>query len=158
MNDYYSRHFTRREEANSFCTDEDQKNEGEVAKILERKWKIKLHRYCLFSPVDWWAERRGNLIGIVELKTRSHAAGKYSTVFLNVRKWLALKLASIGLGVESLFVVKFTDSLLWIKIKDIDASRHIIGGCKKIVKAKTDIEPVIEVPINTMNEIERTDK
>ena len=90
------------------------------------------------------------MVGCGELKTRSHSSSQYRTVFLNVRKWLALLMAENGLGVPSVFVVRFTDCVKWIKIADIDGTKIRIGGCKQIVKSRNDIEPVIEVPVRSM--------
>jgi hypothetical protein len=102
------------------------------------------------APVDWYALRHARIVGVAELKSRTHSSFQYPTVFLNVRKWLALQIASIGMGVPGLFVVRFTDGIAWIPIADIDPRRMILGGCSRVVKAESDIEPVIEVLIATM--------
>lgn len=102
------------------------------------------------SPIDWYAVRSGRIVGVLELKSRAHEERKYPTVFLNVRKWLALSLASVGLNVPAIFVAKFVDGVRWIKVQDVDASRIKIGGTKHIVKSSSDIEPLIEVPIASM--------
>jgi hypothetical protein len=90
------------------------------------------------------------MIGVLELKARSHAISTYATVFLNVRKWLALSLAQIGMGVPAVFVIKFSDDLRWIPLADIDPRRLSIAGCHRLVKAKNDIEPIVEVPVNRL--------
>jgi hypothetical protein len=136
----------------SFSTPEDARNEDQVAHEIERAWGMKLHRYSQFSPIDWWAERRGRVVAFIELKSRPHASTRFPTQFLNVRKWLALSLCQMGSGVESLFLVRFSDCILWIPALAVNpAWRLIIGGCSRIVKADNDIEPVIEVPIADMN-------
>ena len=97
------------------------------------------------------------LVGVLELKSRSHASTTYSTVFLNVRKWGSLMLYHLGLGCPALFVVRFTDEYRWINVLEIDASHMKMGGTKHLVKSHTDIEPVILVPVSLMQVIAPTE-
>ena len=121
-----------------------------MAKIIEENTGTELISLGDLSPIDWVANKFGRVVGYIELKTRHHTSDKYPTVFLNVRKWLALMLTEIGTGTPSLFVVRFTDKLMKINVSDIDARNMRMGGCKKRVKSENDIEPVIEVPIEDM--------
>jgi hypothetical protein len=130
-----------------FRTAEDRNAEHEVAARIEAAWHCELHEFGALSPVDWYAVRMNRMIGVLELKARSHAFTTYATVFLNVRKWLALSLARIGMGVPAVFVIKFRDDLRWISLAEIDARQFAIAGCTRLVKARSDIEPVIEIPI-----------
>jgi hypothetical protein len=132
---------------NVFRTQEDHDSEREIAARIEMAWKCQLHEFGALSPVDWYAVRFSRMIGVLELKVRSHNVITYPTVFLNVRKWLALSLASIGMGVPAIFVVKFCDDVRWITLANIDPRQFRIAGCQRLVKAKNDIEPVIEVPV-----------
>jgi len=136
-----------------FTTPADHASEQAVAAMLEQVWRCDLHRYPHFAPVDWYAERDGRLSALVELKTRSHASDRHATVWLNVRKHLALSLGAMHYGVPSLFVVAFTDGVRWIDVSEIDARRPRIGGCSRIVKALTDREPVIDVPVDRMKRV-----
>jgi hypothetical protein len=133
-----------------FKAREDEQSERTVAEQLESAWRCQCRSFGRLSPVDWFFVQDGRLVGIGELKTRSHASSKYATVFLNVRKWLALSLAAHGLGVPAVFVVRFTDQIKWISLADIDARLCMIGGCSRTVKSRNDIEPIIEVPIDQM--------
>ena len=72
---------------------------------------------------------------------------------MNVRKWLALTMASVGFGVPSFFVVRFTDRVMFVNVAEVDASNQRVGGTKRLVKSHTDREPVIEVPLNDMKEL-----
>lgn len=149
--DYYARH----ERANGdgsplFANDYDQASEGVIRDRLAAIWRCSVHPFGRLCPVDFYAIRDGRLVGVLELKTRTHDAGRYPTVFLNVRKWLALTMAANGLGCPAVFVVRFTDSLRHIPVAEVDAGQVRIGGTNRIVKSHTDIEPVIEVPIEAM--------
>lgn len=133
-----------------FRTQEDRDAEREVASQIEAAWHCELREFGALSPVDWYAVRMSRMIGVLELKARSHSVSAYATIFLNVRKWLALSLAQVGMGVPAVFVVKFSDDLRWIPLVDIDPQRLSIAGCRRLVKAKNDIEPIIEVPVNRL--------
>ena len=133
-----------------FATRGDEDSERQVASVLEQAWGVELHRFGKLCAIDWWALRSGRLAGVLELKTRSHASTKYPTVYLNVRKWLALTLAANGLGCPAIYVVRFEDGIFWTPVNEIDASQVTIGGCVRQVKSRSDVEPVIEVPIGKM--------
>lgn len=137
----------------AFATKRDRRNEAAAARLLEKHWQCELQHFGKLSPIDWYATRHGRMVAIAELKSRTHRAGHYPTVFLNVRKWLALSLAEAGLGVPALFAVSFTDGVRYVRIGEVDASQVRIGGCSRVVKASSDVEPVIEVPIDAMTEV-----
>jgi hypothetical protein len=136
-----------------FKTEEDEKSENEISKIIEDTWKCQLFSFGKLSVIDWYAVRTGRLVGLLELKTRTHDTDKYDTVFLNVRKWLALNLAAVGMGIPALFVVRFSNAVKFISISDIDASDTVIGGLKQIKKSRNDIEPLIRVPVTQMTDL-----
>ncbi|WP_165253784.1 hypothetical protein, partial [Paludisphaera soli] len=105
-----------------------------------------------FNPIDWYALRDGRIVAYVELKTRSHGPDAFPTVFLNQRKWLALTMSFVYTAVPSIFAVRFAgDEVRWIEVDRIDARRLEIAGCRQLVKARTDREPVIHVPIAEMH-------
>lgn len=148
---YYNRQ--TRTDANGlrvFSTPQDHASEDRVASIIEGAFRCTLHRFPTFHSVDWYAARDGQMVALLELKTRTHASTDFRTVWLNVRKWMALYEHGTAFGVPSLFVVQFTDQLRYIDLRKIDATRHRIGGCRKVVKSHTDIEPVIEVEVASM--------
>jgi hypothetical protein len=157
MADYYDRTPTLHlDGTHVFQTEEDRRNEEEVAAACAAVWHCRIGRFGALSPVDWYGERDGRLVGVLELKARGHALDHYPTVFLNVRKWLALTLAAVGLGCPAIFVVKFTDGVYWAPLSKIDATQHRIAGCAHIVKNGNDIEPVIEVPVSTLSPLSTT--
>lgn len=136
----------------SFVTKEDEANEQDVAREIERAWKCTLHKFAMLSPIDFYALRDGQIKGLVEIKNRSHASTTYPNVYLNVRKWLALQMGSVGMGVQAVFVVRFTDETRFIDMRDVDASKFRMGGVVKdrAIKSRADWEPVIEVPVAKM--------
>jgi hypothetical protein len=152
-----SNYYTRTSSTNSdgtplFATQADNASQAAVAEMIERSFGpgLQVKQFGHLCPIDYYAERDGRMAAAIEIKCRSHDSLAYPTVFLNVRKWLAMKMASVGLGVPAFFVVRFTDQVLYVNIDDIDASKQRIGGTSRIVKSKSDREPVIEVPIAGM--------
>jgi hypothetical protein len=138
---------------NIFQTEDDRKTEQEISAYLSEVWECSVRPFGALCPVDWYAERYGRLIGVLELKSRPHDFAKYSTVFLNVRKWLALNLAAIGLGCPAVFIIRFNDGIYWCRISDIDARVNRIAGCTELVKSHNDIEPVVEVRNEILKEV-----
>lgn len=154
MGNYYLRGETINSDGTPlFAIDYDKSNEDEVRSALEKAWKCEIKPFGRLCPIDYYSTRDGRMVGLLELKSRTHESTKYATVFLNVRKWIALLMGQNGLGVPAVFVVKFIDGIFYISVGDVDASKTKIGGTSKIVKSGSDIEPVIEVPISSMKRI-----
>lgn len=147
---YYDRKSTDFNGRLIFKSDDDEKNESEVARAIEDRWNVAVHSFGRIAPLDFWIARDGAPVAFAEVKARSHSHDRHTTVFLNVRKWLAMQMAAVGCDVAVLFFVRFTDRILYIKVDDIDASQMKVGGCSRIVKSCNDIEPVIEIPIANM--------
>jgi hypothetical protein len=133
-----------------FASAADRFGQAEVAELLARQWGCEVRLFGPLCPIDYYALRNGRLAAVIEYKGRSHAFAKHPTVFLNVRKWLALMLAETGLGVPAVFVVRFTDGLWWVRVARINASAVALGGCAGQVKSHTDVEPVIHVPTSVL--------
>lgn len=136
-----------------FRNADDEKNEQTIADLLSTAWKCNVTSFGILSPIDWFAERDGRVIGLLELKSRTHDTAKHETVFLNVRKWLALSLGAIGMNVPSIYVVRFTDAVRWIEIASVDARNVKMGGCAKFWNSRSNIEPIIHVPVADMHEV-----
>jgi hypothetical protein len=137
-----------------FKTAADEEAEAHVARLVEAAWGCRLNSYGLLAAIDWWAERDGRIVGVLELKARSHPSDRYPTVFLNHRKYTALRRSELDTGVPSIFVVRFTDRVLFAFVRDIDARNLRIGGTREQVKSRNDREPVIEVPVASMRALQ----
>jgi hypothetical protein len=103
--------------------------------------------------VDCYATKHGRLVGVLEIKRRTHALGTHPTVYLNLRKWLALVLSATGLGVPALYVIGWADALGWVSVTDIDARCIRIGGWAN-PRTRADIEPVIEIPVSSFKRLD----
>ena len=130
-------------------TPEHLANQQRVADRLAAHWRCDLVVFSKLSGVDYYTERDGRMVGLVEIKCRNQTTTEHDTVILAVRKWFVLMFASFGLNVPALFVVNFTDGLGWCHVSDVDATRHMIGGRANRGgrAARTDREPIIRVPV-----------
>ena len=156
MSDYYARHSKANTDGTKiFATEADNSAQDEVAARIEDAFgpNLEVKKFGRLCPIDFYAERDARMCAFLEVKCRSHASTEYPTVFLNVRKWLALTMASVAFGVPSFFVVRFTDRVMFVNVAEVDASNQRVGGTKRLVKSHTDREPVIEVPLNDMKEL-----
>lgn len=155
--EYYTRQGTTNTDGTPLhCTDHDKKHESELVSLLQEKWGCEIHQFGNLCPIDYYAQRHGRLVGVAELKSRTHPSVKYQTVYLNARKWLAMMMAQVGMGCPAVFVVRFTDEVRFIQADLIDASKLEVGGCARRVKSRTDIEPVILVPVDQMSVLAKT--
>ena len=143
-------YYTRKPTINSdgapgFTTPEDTANEEALRKRIEQVWNCELRHFGKLCAIDFYALRHNRMVGLVEVKSRDHEMDAYPTAFLNVRKWLALTLGQVGLGVPATFVVGWHDQARFIRITDVDTSDIRIAGAARLVKSHTDIEPIIFV-------------
>lgn len=151
MSDYYARIVSTFIDGSPiFKTEADEKNEREISEAISSNWGCECGSFGKLAPIDWYFVRDGRLVGIGELKTAGYVSTKYGNAILNVRKWLALSLASVGLGVPAVFVVRFEDGDFWVHLSDIDAKNTRVMGLKKVMKSRNDREPCILVPVSTM--------
>lgn len=133
----------------------DVENENAAATRLEAAWAVKLHRFPRLHSVDWYAERADELVGYVEIKTRTVTADHYPTVYLSMRKYLSLHWLEQATGIAGTFVAGFAcGSLRWIRIRDVDARDVRIAGRSDRGRPE-DREPMILVPIPDMIEVPR---
>lgn len=130
---------------------QDAAKEEKAVGLLESVWDCRIERFGgFFNPIDFYAYRHDRMVAFIEFKQRSHVAGKYPTVFLNVRKYLHLVTASHSFFIPSMFVVGFSDCYRYIDVSKVNATNQRIGGCNRRYKGQSDIEPVIEVPVGSM--------
>lgn len=132
-----------------YATDADRRRQAEVARILDAAWGCEHYEFAAFFPIDWYAVKAAQVIGVSELKCRNIPHDEFSTVFFSVRKWIALNMAQIGLGVPAVFVVRFTDEIRWIRV-GLNMGELTLGGTDNGIIGRAGKEPVIEVPIDEM--------
>lgn len=134
----------------TFKSEQDEANEEQVARILGKAWKCEVGNFGLYDAIDWFFIRGGRTVAVAELKCRTHPSEKYRTVFLSLRKWLALTMVRVSTGLSAFFVVRFSDEIRYVEVGEIDARRLNISGRDPREGSSNDQEPIIEVPVSTM--------
>jgi hypothetical protein len=131
----------------------DNERERDVARHVAQYCGFQLRSFgAQFSPIDYYAVRDGRVAAVLEIKVRTHAADTYPTVWLSARKWLVLTLAAAGFCCAALFVVRFADGDRFVNLDDVDPRWHELTGWT-MPRAANDIEPLIHVPVATMERI-----
>jgi len=145
---YYERTETRNTDGTPlFAKNHDKRNEVGAASILEKAWACTFHPFGNLTPCDYYIVKHERMVGIAEIKSHPYLHDKYSHIWLNVRKWMSMTNYENGLDCPAIFVARFSDMTGWIYLRNIDATKHVLGGTKKRVKSHTDhMEPVIKVP------------
>jgi len=115
----------------------------EVAQGLAKRWKCEIHDFPPLCPIDWYSERYGRMVSLLELKCRYFASNKYPTTFLSVNKWFHLMRGSDAFGIPAIYVVRFTDGACWVPVRQIEARHQRV-----ITNKEGNREPVIDVPVN----------
>jgi hypothetical protein len=138
-----------------FNSKKDEANEQAIAELLAAAWGCEVRPFAKLSVLDFYAVREGRLVGVAELKSHPYESTKYPTTWLAVRKYMALVLADIALGVPGVFVARFADKSFWIPISQIYAKGAVMRGItgENEYKRRGDTEPIINVPIKNMREL-----
>ena len=127
----------------------DAANEADVAGRLAAAWHCDVLAFPPLTPLDFYAARGDAMVALLELKCRTHDVATYGTVWLSVRKWLALTLAEAHMAVPGVFVVRWLDALGWVHVHDIDARRVTIVRDSRMRNGDaTAVEPAVEVPVS----------
>jgi hypothetical protein len=134
-----------------YRTAADAEAERLAADRLGELMQCEVHAFPPLTPIDWYACRHDALVAYLEVKTRSHRHDAFGTVYLSVRKWLALELAELAQGVPGIFVVQWVDALGWIRTSRVDAHAVTIAGNGGTTEhGRNGIEPIILVPVDLM--------
>ncbi len=131
-------------------TEADRRTENEIAVIIGTKWRCECRYFGYYNPLDWYLVRDGRMIAVAELKARTHASSLYATIFLSFRKWISMYGALSFWNVPAVYVVSFTDGIRFIHFGEIPVGQplRMAGNSRNV--SPTDIEPMIEIPIELM--------
>ena len=100
----------------TFETEADLLNEKKVVDTLSRHWGFEFHKLDRRYQADFIAMKDDELRLWVEIKCRNMPKDKWPSIILELDKANVMWQLSIHTGVPSVFVVRFTDAIGWIKI------------------------------------------
>ena len=126
-------------------TAEDIAREDAVAAHLAAAWGCVVHRFPPLCPVDYYAERDGVIIAVIEIKSISHSSDDRPHCWIDAHKLLRLDFAALGLGVPAIYVNQFTDRTLSVRVADIDRTPARVIGRQD--RGRDERRPAIRVPI-----------
>ena len=129
---------------------EDTTSENQIASLMETRWDCAVHRTGYLDAWDYIGVKDGRTVFIAELKTRNNPSTQYPTVYLSAHKWITLLQGALGLGVTPLFIVRFTDVVMYKRITEIDARKSTMAGRFDRPDAPNDVELMILVPVSEM--------
>jgi hypothetical protein len=134
-----------------FAKEHDYQRERAVAEKLAYAWDCELHSFGAVCPIDYYATKGGQVIALVEIKTRTHSYRKHDTVYMSCRKWMNLSHAAAGFCCPGIFVVQFTDGLFSIDVDHVHGPPQVVGHNNP--RARMDREPCFLVPIKDMTPV-----
>lgn len=137
----------------AYFNDKDNQNEIEVANWLSRCWKCEIKRFGTLNGIDWYIEKHERLIAIAELRCRPYSYAKYPNAFMDISKWSMLICSGLGLSVPALYIVRYSDQVRWIEVRNIDATKHTITGRRDRKPSGivgNAVRPAIIIPVNQM--------
>lgn len=138
-------------------TAEDRERERAVFAAVGACWGLTACQYAgEANPIDGYLADGDRVVALVEVKCRDVLEDTYPTVYLSVRKWLALLLGSMQGGVLPLFVVRFDDGAIrWLDVRTLPPGMPMLVRGRRDRGYENDREPVLEVPIPPMAPLDR---
>lgn len=132
----------------------DSENERRVMDEIGRAWECECRRMGYLDAWDFHGIRDGRTVFIAELKSRTNPRDKYPTVFLSLHKWWALTNAGMGMGVTPVFVVRWSDAIGYITLREVDPRHNRMAGRPQRAGAPNDTELIIDVPVSAMHALD----
>jgi len=112
---------------------------------------VKAIKLPKFYAIDYALTKyNGQIVGWLEIKSRTIPSNKYSSYILSYRKWREGISISQESGLPYYLAVKWTDKLGVITFPNSIPTSLVIGG-RLDRSDPDDIEPMVEIPISTLS-------
>ena len=99
-------------------TAQDRDNEEEIAKHIAERYNAKAIKAKRLYGLDWFFEREGYVVGMVEIKARKCASSDYATYMISADKIARIRMLSSVSGIPSFLFVAWTDCMGYINLAD----------------------------------------
>lgn len=110
-------------------TAKDRANEEEIALLLADRFKAKAIKAKRLYGLDWFFEREGYVVGMVEIKVRNYASTAFKTYMISADKIARIRMLSSVCGIPTFLFVAWTDEIGYINLADTP-DYSAIGGRK----------------------------
>jgi hypothetical protein len=128
----------------------DVAREDACADELAALWGCTVHRFPPLTAVDYYAERDGRVVGVIEIKTHPHPSTLHSRCYIDAHKLLALDLAALSFGVPAILIKRFTDGMFSIRVGDIDRATPVrVMGRQD--RGRDERHPAVAIPVVSMH-------
>jgi hypothetical protein len=99
-------------------TAQDRANEEEIATLLAERYNAKAIKAKRLYGLDWFFERDGYVVGMVEIKVRNYASTDFNTYMISADKIARIRMLSSVSGIPSFLFVAWTDTVGYINLAD----------------------------------------
>lgn len=142
----------------TFETEQDRANERAVLqRISQHRPGITFQMTPRHHGFDAWMFVNGQRRGIAEIKNRTHRYGKFSTVYLERRKFQVLTQQAGPL--IPYFIVGWTDKIGWLRLDGLyDKMLPLVRAGRRDRGLEEDMDMVYEVPIAYFTTIDREEQ
>lgn len=96
------------------------------------------------SPIDWYFEREGRIVALVEIKGKNHPHDRWPDVMIDFAKLHALTWAAAAFSVPAYYVVQFSDGVFVVDAATLPGLPTKV--CGRNDRATNDRHPVILIP------------
>jgi hypothetical protein len=135
-------------------TKQDKKNEREIARILEKRWKCRLEKLPIKYGFDYAALRGESVVCWIEIKCKKNSTDRYKSFLLSLDKWMVAKELLRYTDIPCILAVKFTDKIMWRKFNMLE--KFHIGFLRYGIKGRNDPndkQPSAFIPMEFFQEV-----
>lgn len=108
-------------------TSRDISAEREIADTIAEKYNARAIKAKRLYGLDWFFERDGYVVGMVEIKVRNYTRNHFSTYMISADKVARIRLLTGVTGVPAFLFVSWKDGIGYINLCD-EPDYNAIGG------------------------------
>lgn len=108
-------------------TSRDRDAERQIAETIAQKYNAKAIKAKRLYGLDWFFERDGYVVGMVEIKVRNYTRNHFETYMISADKVARIRMLSSVTGVPAFLFVSWRDGIGYINLSD-EPDYNAIGG------------------------------
>lgn len=142
-----------------FSKDNDQNKQIEraVGDIVGKIWHVEFKEYPALHPIDYWCERKGQILYHAEIKGRNHDFDAYPTIMFAMKKWMHLLISTYHMDIPACVLFHLLDGIYVIDaLKITPESKKGVGGRRfSRYSNRDEKEPVVYIPTSDLTLVTR---